>query len=107
MEKKRRFSIRLKFVLFTATLAIITYSTSYAFIFFLYDYLKDQVALSLEWYTIITFILGIPWSGILTFFFARIITKPIENLEKVATEAASGNLSQTVEIPKSDDEIVD
>ncbi|MHA6250672.1 methyl-accepting chemotaxis protein [Oceanobacillus sp. CAU 1775] len=105
MERKHGFSIRLKLVLFTVTLAIITYSTSFVFIFFLYDYLKDYVALSVEWFTIITFVLGIIWSGILAFFFARIITKPIEKLEKVATEAAEGNLSQTVEIPKSDDEI--
>lgn len=61
--------------------------------------------LSVEWFTVITFLLGIIWSGILAFFFARIITRPIENLEKAARKAAEGNLNQTVEIPKSHDEI--
>lgn len=105
MERKYSFSIRLKLVLFTVTLAIITYSTSFVFIFFLYDFLKAYISFSLEWFTIFTFILGIIWSGILAFLFARLITKPIESLEKVATIAADGNLSQTVEIPKTDDEI--
>ena len=49
--------------------------------------------------------MGIIWSGILAFFFAGFITKSIEKLEKAATKAADGNLNQTVEIPKSDDEI--
>lgn len=105
MERKRSFSIRLKLVLFTVTLAIITYSTSFVFIFFLYDYFKSMLPLSVEWFTVITFLLGIIWSGILAFFFARIITKPIEKLEKAATQAAEGNLNLQVEIPKSNDEI--
>src|SRR5699024_5274829 len=98
-------SIRKKLVLFTVSLAIITYSTSFVFIFFLYDFFQDYIPFSLEWFTIITFILGITWSGILAFFFASFITKSIEKLEKVATIAAEGNLNQTVEIPKSNDEI--
>ncbi len=105
MERNYSFSIRLKLVLFTTTLAIITYSTSYIFIFFLYDYFKTILPLSIEWFTVITFLLGIIWSGILAFFFARLITKPIENLEKAATKAAEGNLNQTVKIPRSNDEI--
>ncbi|MBN6205847.1 HAMP domain-containing protein [Ralstonia pickettii] len=95
----------MKLVLFTTTLAIITYSTSYVFIFFLYDYFKTVLPLSVEWFTVITFLLGIIWSGILAFFFARLITRPIENLEKAATKAAEGSLNQTVEIPRSNDEI--
>lgn len=105
MERNYSFSIRLKLVLFTTTLAIITYSTSYVFIFFLYDYFKTVLPLSVEWFTVITFLLGIIWSGILAFFFARLITRPIENLEKAATKAAEGSLNQTVEIPRSNDEI--
>ncbi|MEI3597271.1 MULTISPECIES: methyl-accepting chemotaxis protein [unclassified Oceanobacillus] len=105
MERKYSFSIRKKLVLFTVSLAIITYSTSFVFIFFLYDFFQDYIPFSLEWFTIITFILGITWSGILAFFFASFITKSIEKLEKVATIAAEGNLNQTVEIPKSNDEI--
>jgi methyl-accepting chemotaxis protein len=105
MEKKHSFSIRRKLVLFTVLLAVITYGTSFVFIFFLYDYFQDVVPLSLEWFTIITFILGILWSGILAFLLAGFITKHIENLEKVATKAAEGNLAEKVDIPKSNDEI--
>ncbi|MCF3942742.1 methyl-accepting chemotaxis protein [Oceanobacillus alkalisoli] len=105
MERKYSFSIRKKLVLFTISLAIITYSTSFVFIFFLYDFFQDYIPFSLEWFTVITFILGITWSGILAFFFASLITKPIEKLEKAATIAAEGNLNQTVQIPKSNDEI--
>src|SRR5699024_9410826 len=68
-------------------------------------YFQDMIALSVEWFTMITFLLGIIWSGILAFFFARIITRPIEKLEKAAKKAAQGNLNQVVEIPKSSDEI--
>lgn len=105
MERKYSFSIRKKLVLFTTSLAVITYSTSFIFIFFLYDFFEDYIPFSLEWFSIITFILGIMWSGILAFFFASFITKSIEKLEKAATIAAEGNLNQTVEIPKSNDEI--
>src|SRR5690625_4398752 len=44
-------------------------------------------------------------SGILAYLFARIITKPLENLEKVASQAAEGDLNQTINIQQSDDEI--
>src|SRR5699024_2193858 len=90
---------------FTVTLAIITYGASFIFIFWLYDYFQDMIALCVEWFTMITFLLGIIWSGILAFFFARIITRPIEKLEKAAKKVAQGNLNQVVEIPKSSDEI--
>ncbi|MCM3741475.1 methyl-accepting chemotaxis protein [Oceanobacillus luteolus] len=105
MERKYSFSIRKKLVLFTTLLAIITYGTSFVFIFFLYDFFQEYIPFSLEWFTIITFVLGIMWSGILAYFFASFITKSIENLEKVANIAAEGNLNQTVEIPKTNDEI--
>ncbi len=105
MERKYSFSIRKKLVLFTVSLAIITYSTSFVFIFFLYDWFEEYIPFSVEWWSVITFILGIIWSGILAFSFAKLITKPIENLEEAANIAAEGNLAQKVEIPKSDDEI--
>ncbi|MGJ9458203.1 methyl-accepting chemotaxis protein [Oceanobacillus sp. CF4.6] len=105
MDKKYSFGLRLKLVIFTTVLAIITYSFSALFIYVLYDYVQEFWQISLEWYAIAILLLGIFWSGALAFFAAGLITKPMEKLEKVASIAASGNLNQKVHIPKSDDEI--
>lgn len=104
-KKKYRFSLRLKLVLFTTILALITYGTSAFWLYILYDWITPYIQISFEWFTIITLSLGIMWSGILAYFAAFVITKPLERLEKIASEAAEGNLDQTVTIPKSDDEI--
>ncbi|WP_249869330.1 methyl-accepting chemotaxis protein [Oceanobacillus saliphilus] len=105
MEKKYRFGLRLKLVVFTTVLAIITYSFSALFIYVLYDYVQEFWQISLEGYAIAILLLGIFWSGVLAFFAAGFITKPMDKLEKAATDAASGDLNQEVHIPKSDDEI--
>ena len=105
MKKSYRFSLRMKLVLFTTVLALITYSTSAFFIYYLYDELQGLLHMSMEMFAMITLILGIIWSGILAYLFARIITKPLENLENVASQAAEGDLNQTVDIQNSDDEI--
>lgn len=107
MEKSYKFSLRLKLVIFTTILAIITYTFSALFIYVLYDYVQAYWSITIEWYTIIILLLGVIWSGILAFLAARVITKPMESLEKVASEAAKGNLNQEVHIPKSHDEIRD
>ena len=95
----------MKLVLFTTILALITYSTSAFFIYYLYDQLQGFLNMSIEMFAILTLSLGIIWSGILAYLFARIITKPLENLEKVASQAAEGDLNQTINIQQSDDEI--
>jgi len=95
----------MKLVLFTTILALITYSTSAFFIYYLYDQLQGFLNMSMEMFAIMTLSLGIIWSGILAYLFARIITKPLENLEKVASQAAEGDLNQTINIQQSDDEI--
>jgi len=105
VKKSYRFSLRMKLVLFTTVLALITYSTSAFFIYYLYDELQGLLHMSMEMFAMITLILGIIWSGILAYLFARIITKPLENLENVASQAAEGDLNQTVDIQNSDDEI--
>lgn len=105
MKKSYRFSLRMKLVLFTTILALITYSTSAFFIYYLYDQLQGFLNMSMELFAILTLSLGIIWSGILAYLFARIITKPLENLEKVASQAAEGDLNQTINIQQSDDEI--
>jgi len=105
VKKSYRFSLRMKLVLFTTILALITYSTSAFFIYYLYDQLQGFLNMSIEMFAILTLSLGIIWSGILAYLFARIITKPLEDLEKVASQAAEGDLNQTINIQQSDDEI--
>lgn len=56
-------------------------------------------------FTILTFSLGIIWSGILAFLAAGLITKPLQKLEKIALKAASGDISEDAEVSKADDEI--
>lgn len=104
-KRKHRFSLRLKLVLFATALAIITYSTSALFLYFIFDYVQAYWQISEEVFMIITLALGVVWSALLAFFAARVITKPLEKLNKAAFMAADGNLSQEVNIPKSDDEI--
>lgn len=103
-EKKRyRFGLRKKLVLFTTILALITYTTSEVFISFVYPFVKNDM--SQVNFTIATLSLGIIWSGILTFFAAGFIIKPLKKIEAIALKAANGSISEDVQIPKSDDEI--
>lgn len=105
MKKRYRFSLRMKLVLFTTILALITYSTSAIFIYFLYNYVQQFVEVSQEIYVIVILLLGIFWSGMLAYFAARFITKSLQNLEEAASRVAEGDLNQVIEISRSDDEI--
>lgn len=105
MEKKHRFSLRKKLVLFTTLLAIITYSFSALFIYVLYDIINNWWEVSESVYIIIILLLGVIWSGILAFIAARFITRPLEMLERAASKAAEGDLNQEITITNSDDEI--
>ncbi|WP_106496047.1 methyl-accepting chemotaxis protein [Lentibacillus sp. Marseille-P4043] len=105
MEKKYRFSLRLKFVLLTTILAIITYSFTAIFIYFISDYVRSFWDISTQTFMILTLIMGIFWSGVLAYFAAQFVTKPLVKLERMASDAANGDLNQSIEIPKSDDEI--
>ncbi|KGX86453.1 methyl-accepting chemotaxis protein [Pontibacillus litoralis] len=105
MDKKYKFSLSLKLVLFTTVLATITYSTSAFFIYVIYDWLSEFMQVQEFVFTIITFLLGIIWTGILTFVAAGFITKPLHQLEKAASTAAEGHINEEIAITKSDDEI--
>ncbi|MBO1002059.1 methyl-accepting chemotaxis protein [Pseudogracilibacillus auburnensis] len=105
MRRKYRFNLQRKLVFFTTTLAMITYSCSAFFIYVVYDYVSPFWNISEEWFLIITLLLGIIWSGILAFFAARLLTKPLQRLEEAASSAAEGNLNQAIIVPRSDDEI--
>ena len=98
-----KFGLRKQLALFITVVAVITYSTSGLFIFVLYPLFFS------EWnqviFIITTLLLGIFWSGILAYFMASLIIKPLRSLEKVALRAAHGNISEEVEVAKRDDEI--
>ncbi|MFS0862990.1 methyl-accepting chemotaxis protein [Fredinandcohnia sp. 179-A 10B2 NHS] len=103
-EKKRyKFSLRLKLVLLTTVLAIVTYTASAVCIYFIYPYLEHLV--SEQIFMVATLLMGIIWSGILAYFAALFITKPLQKLEQVAMKAANGNIREDVPVSKSDDEI--
>ncbi|MDQ0214153.1 methyl-accepting chemotaxis protein [Oikeobacillus pervagus] len=104
MKKKSfRFGLRNKLVVFTTALAIITYSTSAFFIYYIHPnftpHLNEMV------FTISTLLLGITWSGILAYFAGSIFVKPLQNLEQAALEAAKGDIHQDVKLPKGQDEM--
>lgn len=105
-EKQRyKFGLRKKLVLFITILAIITYSTSAFFIYFLFPMIKDSLPFNEVLFTIITLSMGIIWSGILAFFAAGFIIKPLQKLEQMALKAAQGDIHEDVELAKTDDEI--
>jgi methyl-accepting chemotaxis protein len=102
-KRRYRFSLRLKLVVFTTVLALITYSTSAFFIYILYGLFFTSVNKSV--FTIIILLLGIIWSGILAYMASGFITKPLHRLEQAAIKAASGQINEDVPLSKSDDEI--
>ncbi|CAH0345070.1 methyl-accepting chemotaxis protein [Bacillus sp. CECT 9360] len=102
-KKTYKLGLRKKLIILSTTLALITYSTSYLFIYVLYPLFFEEMSEAL--FTAITLSLGIVWSAILTFFAAGLIIKPLQKLERVALEAADGNIKVNVEVSNSDDEI--
>ncbi|MCA0971031.1 methyl-accepting chemotaxis protein [Halobacillus litoralis] len=105
MSRKYRSSLRLKLVLFITGLAIVTYSFTALFIYGLHGYVQSFLEVSAQTFTIITLLLGVFWSGVLAYFISGFITRPLNRLEKAATAAAEGHLTEKVEVQKSDDEI--
>ncbi|WP_409303231.1 methyl-accepting chemotaxis protein [Peribacillus sp. SCS-155] len=102
-KKKYKFGLRKKLVLFITALALITYSTSGVFIYFVYPLFFGNVSEAV--FTPVILMLGIFWSGVLAFFAAGFIVKPLQKLEKVALMAAEGNIKEDVELSNADDEI--
>lgn len=104
MEKRSyRFSLTKKIVLFVTGLSFITYSASGLFIYFIYPFFSDWI--KLPWFIVITFALGMIWSGILSFFGSFLIAGPMRKLEDAALKASRGDLRDEVPVPKSGDEI--
>ncbi|MFD1020082.1 methyl-accepting chemotaxis protein [Thalassobacillus hwangdonensis] len=105
MEKKYKFSLRWKLVLFVTVLALITYTTSMLFISVFYEYINDFWNVSEQVFTVLTLVLGVFWSGVLAYFMSGFITRPLKKLERVVSIAAEGDLTEDIDVPKSDDEI--
>ncbi|WP_163099540.1 methyl-accepting chemotaxis protein [Peribacillus alkalitolerans] len=105
MEEKKhfKFGLRKKLALFITVLALITYSTSGLFISYVHPIFFSGMNEGV--FSIITLGLGIFWSGVLAYFAAGFIIKPLQKLEKVALKAAEGDIREDLELSKSDDEI--
>ncbi|ENH97980.1 methyl-accepting chemotaxis protein [Gracilibacillus halophilus YIM-C55.5] len=105
-NQKKGVSLRMKLVVFTTLLALITYSTSAFFIYFLQEWIRQWIDIPEVVYVLVTLALGIIWSGILAFVAAGFITRKLTELKNAATRIAEGDLKQDIEIPKSsNDEI--
>src|SRR5690606_28167500 len=101
----KKVSLRTRLVLFTTVLALVTYATSAVFIYYLEKYIRSVIPFSEAWYVLTVLLLGVIWSGILSYFAAGFITKPIVKLTKVATRIADGDLNHDIEVTESRDEI--
>lgn len=99
----KKFSLRKKLIVFVTILAITTYTTSAVFIYII----QPQFFPNLEpfLFTILTFGLGIFWTGLLAAIFGTILTKPLQQLEKSAIQVSEGKIGQDIELPRSSDEI--
>ncbi|MFK4998782.1 methyl-accepting chemotaxis protein [Bacillus sp. N9] len=61
--------------------------------------------MSQQLFMFVTLLLGIMWSGILAYFAAIVITRPLQRLEMAAIRASEGDIGQDVDIKNVDDEI--
>jgi methyl-accepting chemotaxis protein len=100
---KKQFGLRKKLVLFVTILAIVTYTTSAVFI----NFIQPQFFPDFDkfWFAVMTYALGIFWSGLLAALFSTILTKPLQNLEQAANKVAAGEIGTDIELPRSSDEI--
>lgn len=105
MREKRgkKFGLKRKLILFITILAIVTYTTSALFI----NVVQPQLFPNFEpfWFAVMTYGMGIFWSGVLAALFSTILTKPLQNLEKAANKVADGEIGTDIELPNSSDEI--
>ena len=103
MKKKHRFGLQKKIVLGIALLSAVTYGTSFAILTFLSDYFSSYFSAGV--FQGIVLLLGVLWSSLFGWIAARMITKPIIQLEKSAEQASTGDLRVQVTIPKGEDEL--
>ena len=56
-------------------------------------------------FEVVTYLLGIIWSGILAAIFSVILVKPLQQLEHAASRVAEGKIGKDVPMPRTHDEI--
>lgn len=100
---KFKFSIMKKVVLGITVVSAVTYGTSAFFILVLKDYFEDYI--SGLWFTVLTLLLGIFWTGFLGMLAARRIVVPLRQLMNTAHAVADGQLNVEVKPTRSDDEL--
>lgn len=104
-KRKYRASIQKKLFFGVSGLAIVTFGFSALFIFVLSDHIQNWLGWSSETLIILTLLKGVFWSGVLGYWAAQFIAKPLREVENAAIRAAEGNLQADVVVSKSDDEI--
>lgn len=104
VKSRYSFSLQKKMVVGVIILALITYGCSAFFIFVVSDYVDSISDVS---FTLIIFGLGVIWSGILGYFAAKRISRPIRALAQSMQTAARGDLRVKFSGYQSDDEIKD
>lgn len=100
---KKQFGLRRKLVLFVSILALITYTVSFIFIEFIQPSFFPEV--NRKTFEVVTYLLGIIWSGILAAVFSVILVKPLQQLEHSASRVAEGKIGKDVQMPRTHDEI--
>ncbi|EGQ26662.1 methyl-accepting chemotaxis protein [Sporosarcina newyorkensis 2681] len=101
--RTRKVGLRKKFVYFIVILAVITYSTSAVFINWVQPTFFPDVKPFV--FQLITYALGVLWSGVLAALFSVILTKPLQRLETAAMRVADGKIGHDIELSNSSDEI--
>jgi methyl-accepting chemotaxis protein len=100
---KNRFGLQKKIVMGITVLSAVTYGTSFLCLTFLSDYALGYMS---GWmFQGIVLVLGVFWSALFGLVAARMITRPIIELEKTAEKVATGDLSVDIIIPKAEDEL--
>lgn len=100
---KKQFGLRRKLVLFVSILALITYSVSFLFIEFVQPTFFPEM--NRKTFEVVTYLLGILWSGVLAAIFSVILVKPLQQLEHAASRVAEGKIGRDVPMPRTNDEI--
>lgn len=100
---KKQFGLRRKLVLFVSILALITYTVSFIFIEFIQPTFFPEI--NRKTFEVVTYLLGIIWSGILAGVFSVILVKPLQQLEHSASRVAEGKIGKDVQMPRTHDEI--
>lgn len=103
MESRVKFGLRKKLIVFVVALAIVTYSISFLFIEYVQPMFFPDT--NRKVFEVVTYVLGIIWSGILAGILGVILVRPLQQLEEVANAAARGEIGRDIDIPKTNDEM--